>query len=61
MPVWLRNFTFHKINEFYKQEAQAAEGSSGNTDKLVDSQGNVNKDAFRKLTNSIPSEAIPKK
>lgn len=61
MPIWLRKFTFHRINEFYKDEASAAEGTVDNSNKLVDSQGNVNKDAFRKLTNSTPSAPIPKK
>ena len=39
----------------------AAEGTVDNSNKLVDSQGNVNKDAFRKLTNNTPSAPIPKK
>lgn len=56
MPRWLRQFTFNKINEFYKKEAEeyekASSKSSGNKSTLVDSLGNVNKQAFK--------EAAPK-
>jgi len=35
MPVWLRNFTFQKINEFYEKEAEemkkASKGKGGNS------------------------------
>jgi len=56
MPRWLRQFTFNKINEFYKKEAEEYEkaSSKGNDNRstLVDPSGNVNKQAFR--------EAAPK-
>jgi len=29
MPIWLRKFTFQKINEFYEKEAEAAAKASG--------------------------------
>lgn len=29
MPIWLRKFTFNKINEFYEKEKEAAEGNKG--------------------------------
>ena len=51
MPRWLRQFTFNKINEFYQKEAEQYEKSSsksgGNRSTLVDSSGNVNKQAFK--------------
>ena len=28
MPIWLRNFTFQKINEYYEKEAEAMKKSS---------------------------------
>lgn len=35
MPIWLRNFTFQKINEFYEKEAEqinkANKGNSSNS------------------------------
>ena len=29
MPVWLRKFTFQRINTFYEEEATAAKKASG--------------------------------
>ena len=29
MPIWLRKFTFQKINEFYEKEAEAHAKASG--------------------------------
>jgi hypothetical protein len=55
MPRWLRQFTFNKINEFYKKETEEYEksrGKSSNKTTLVDSSGNINKQAFK--------EAAPK-
>ena len=31
MPIWLRNFTFQKLNEFYEKEAEAAKKGSKST------------------------------
>jgi hypothetical protein len=66
MPIWLRMFTFHKIQEYYenqnKQTQQAQSG--GNKTTLVDSQGNVNREQFKKLSNEtkIPQGfSVPKK
>lgn len=51
MPIWLRKFTFKKIEEHYIKQNEEMENQTGqNTTKLVDSKGNVNKEAFRKLT-----------
>ena len=58
MPRWLRQFTFNKINEHYKKEAEEYEKSSsksrGNKSTLVDSAGNVNKQAFKEASPSSP-------
>lgn len=54
MPVWLRMFTFNKIREYNEnQNAAIKQAQSGkpNSSTLVDSEGNVNKDQFKKLTN----------
>lgn len=61
MPIWLRKFTFNKMNDWYKKTNETSTGS--NTDKLVDSEGNVNKEAFRKLTGPVDPKtyAKPKK
>ena len=47
-------FTFNKIREYNEnQNAAAKQTQSGrpNSSTLVDSEGNVNKDQFKKLTN----------
>lgn len=61
MPIWLRKFTFNKMNDWYKKTNETS--TDGNTDKLVDSEGNVNKEAFRKLTGPVDPKtyAKPKK
>jgi len=57
MPRWLRQFTFNKINEYYKKEAEehekASSKSSGNRSTLVDPSGNVNKQAFKEATPKV--------
>lgn len=53
MPRWLRQFTFNKINEFYQKEAAEYEKSSNTKSTLVDSSGNINKQAFKEATPKI--------
>ena len=53
MPRWLRQFTFNKINDFYKKEVEEYEKSSNsnpNSSTLIDSSGNVNRDAWKSVT-----------
>lgn len=61
MPRWLRLFTYNKIKEFYDKENEATESASnnkGNTSTLMDSSGNVNRDAWKGV--SKPVTAGPK-
>lgn len=54
MPVWLRMFTFNKIKEYNENQTTAmkeAYSSKSNSTTLIDSEGNINKDQFKKLTN----------
>jgi hypothetical protein len=57
MPRWLRQFTFNKINEYYKKETEEYEKTSsknkGNKSTLVDPSGNVNKQAFREASPKV--------
>jgi hypothetical protein len=57
MPRWLRQFTFNKINEFYKKETEeyekASSKSSGTRSTLVDPSGNINKQAFREASSQV--------
>ena len=48
MPIWLRRFTFNKINDFYKKESEEYENSQngGNTKSLIDSTGKINTPEF---------------
>jgi hypothetical protein len=50
MPLWLRKFTFSKIQDYYaKQNEQVkAANKKGNSTTLMDSSGNTNKaEAFK--------------
>ena len=49
MPIWLRKFTFHEINEYNKnQHKKAEEASKGKGKKsMVDSSGQVNRPQFK--------------
>ena len=45
MPIWLRMFTFKKINEHYekeKEEYDKAKNSSTNTQSIIGEDGKVN-------------------
>jgi hypothetical protein len=45
MPIWLRRFTFSKIQEYYEKESkQIEETSQGNKKVLMDSNGKINKE-----------------
>ena len=50
MPIWLRNFTFMKISDFYEKENEAtkkAQGKSGSS-KSVTTDGKVTSPEFLK-------------
>jgi hypothetical protein len=48
MPIWLRRFTFNKINGFYKQEKEDMENAKngGKSKSMIDSSGKVNTPEF---------------
>lgn len=55
MPVWLRRFTFNKINSYYSEEKEQIENmkSDGkNTKNLVDPSGKVNTPDFLNASKS---------
>ena len=43
MPIWLRRFTFNKIQNFYLEEKESYEskGKGGNTKTVIDSNGKI--------------------
>jgi hypothetical protein len=62
MPRWLRLFTYNKIKEFYDKENESSQNSSqnSNTSTLVDSSGNVNRDAWKGVSKPITAGPKPK-
>jgi len=55
MPIWLRRFTFHQIQSYYKKESQSIEKEqqqSKGKSTAVTSDGKVNPSVFPKLTKS---------
>ena len=49
MPIWLRNFTFKKIQEFYDEEQKSYENNSSTTNKtIIDSDGKIKNPDFLK-------------
>ncbi len=48
MPIWLRNFTFHQINDYHRKENEeykkAQQGKGGRT--VINTDGTINKPAF---------------
>ena len=58
MPIWLRRFTFNKIQNFYKEEQDQINSHSKKGEKtLVDSSGKINTPEFLKANkdNKRPS------
>jgi hypothetical protein len=60
MPVWLRRFTFNKIQEHYTKEKEQIENSkNGKKDQktLIDSSGKVNAPEFLKSSEQYKKPA----
>ena len=53
MPIWLRKYTFHEINKFYKQEQESYDktNNQGKT-TAIDPSGKVNSPAFAQASKS---------
>ena len=52
MPIWLRKFTFHKLNEYYEKENQAMEQARKDPNKqtIIDPSGKVTPPNFKQKT-----------
>ncbi len=50
MPIWLRNYTFKELNDFYESESKAYEKATkgDNSQTMVDSSGMVKAPNFLK-------------
>jgi len=42
MPIWLRKFTFHEIQQYYQAQQKAATENPSNKKTIVNSDGKVN-------------------
>ena len=49
MPIWLRKFTFHEINEYNKAQNEKSNATK-NKDSLVNTKGQVNQPKFQNKT-----------
>ena len=49
MPIWLRKFTFHEINEYNKSQNEKS-NKSKDKDSLVNTKGQVNQPKFQNKT-----------
>lgn len=60
MPIWLRKFTFNKIQEYYtkqKEEIDNAQSGNKNTKNLIDPSGKVNTPEFLKASEQYKKPA----
>jgi hypothetical protein len=59
MPLWLRKYTFHQINEFYTKENKNAENAQKGKGQsnVIDSEGKVNTPDFLKGDNSFKGKS----
>ena len=59
MPIYLRRFTFNKIQEYFnKQNEQTNQSSNGTSTTLMDSSGNINKSEAAKLKQTQPTKKV---
>lgn len=62
MPIWLRRFTFSKIQEFYSDEKSSYEGSPKNGSKtVIDSEGNVKSPELLQKAHANRTQSPPKR
>jgi|TARA_B110000902_G_scaffold175311_1_gene199008 hypothetical protein len=59
MPLWLRKYTFHQINEFYTKENENVENANKGKGQsnVIDSEGKVNTPDFLKGDNSFKGKS----
>ena len=52
MPIWLRKFTFHKLNEYYEKENRDMEQARKDPNKqtIIDPSGKVTPPNFKQKT-----------
>jgi hypothetical protein len=64
MPVWLRKFTFNKLQDHYTKQAetQKQQTKSGNTTNVINEDGTINAPEFAKVSKQYNSkdQRVPK-
>jgi hypothetical protein len=59
MPIYLRRFTFNKIQEHYtKQNESANNATKGNSTTLMDASGKINTSEVAKLKQTQPTPKV---
>ena len=54
MPIWLRKFTFHKMQEYYNnQKSESESTANSNIKTLIDSNGKVQSSELAKKPKSV--------
>ena len=52
MPIWLRNFTFNKILDFYKKEQEEAKGKT-NQQTVIGEDGKIKTPEFAQKAKGV--------
>jgi hypothetical protein len=64
MPVWLRKFTFSKLQDYYTKQAESQKQQTkpGNTTNVINEDGTVNIPEFAKVSKEYNSknQKVPK-
>ena len=59
MPIYLRRFTFNKIQEHYTKQNEAANNATkGNSTTLMDASGKINTSEVAKLKQTQPAPKV---
>ena len=58
MPVWLRRFTYNKIQNFYKTQSEQVKSQTKKGEKtLIDSTGKINTPDFKEASKNYKKPA----
>jgi hypothetical protein len=58
MPVWLRNFTYNKIQDFYKKQNEQVKSQTKKGEKtLIDPTGKINTPNFKEASKNYKKPA----
>ena len=58
MPIWLRNFTFQKVNEHYQKEQEAYDKANKKGTTVIDRSGIVKDPSVMKKSSNPQSKRV---